>query len=544
MRFSHLSEYYVHPDELMYLTIARGESLADVWRRGLQEMLPPFGHFLRYAYAYRIDSVFVHRLASIVPGLLCIPLSYRIGARTVGPMGGLVFAFAAAFSFGAVIFTVIVRNYGLYYLLLLSALDLFLTYREHPRARTLVAYVLAMTLASVTHFSGFIVLFVLGAIEGYRGVKHPERRRLALWIGCHIVPACAALILYLAYFGPGSYGRGWIDFFARRAPMLTLRNDGGVNDLVRLIHCYWGLIVPNFAAAALLATGFWPGLVALFFRNREVFVVVGGVFVTQVVLAHLQLYPFGGVRYCFYLIPFLTWPLAALAQAAIDTTRRLPEGTARALRAWFVGLFGAGAVVLVAAAIGRDVYFRRSNEFPLRSEDAAGAIDRIEESVPPSEVIVANKLTWLQLRYWHTAGAVMYEDTPHGEYVVAGRHLVYDGRAYAWEYFDVEVLQDVLARTLRGGRAGAKRIWFLVIGPSDFAILSLYQCLRGEGANDATWSTRGALLFAVDADVVRDRFLTPDADLSRCLEESAVPRMGALFDLSTRSLLVGDRPIR
>jgi len=35
VRISGISEYYLNPDEMQYLIIAKGESLAEVWRRGL-----------------------------------------------------------------------------------------------------------------------------------------------------------------------------------------------------------------------------------------------------------------------------------------------------------------------------------------------------------------------------------------------------------------------------------------------------------------------------------------------------------------------------
>ncbi|MGZ8945546.1 MAG: hypothetical protein ACXW1W_08975 [Methylococcaceae bacterium] len=35
VRTSEVSEYYLNPDEMQYLIIAKGETLTEVWRRGL-----------------------------------------------------------------------------------------------------------------------------------------------------------------------------------------------------------------------------------------------------------------------------------------------------------------------------------------------------------------------------------------------------------------------------------------------------------------------------------------------------------------------------
>ena len=128
--------------------------------RGEQEVSPPLYFVFAWLFAQLGDPSLTLRLPSLVAGLATIPLTYLLGAWTVGRKAGLFGALLIAVSPFMVFYSAEARPYGMVTCLtLLSTLFLIAAVREN-RTRWWVGFAVFSAASMYTHYTALFVLSV------------------------------------------------------------------------------------------------------------------------------------------------------------------------------------------------------------------------------------------------------------------------------------------------------------------------------------------------------------------------------------------------
>jgi hypothetical protein len=151
-------------DELYLYEIARLPSLGDVLSKVHDtESTPPLGFVLAWATAKLGDPTVTVRLPSFVLGTLTIPMTYLLGARTVGRLPGLAGAAFVALSPFAIWYASEARAYStMMFLTLVAALALVRAV-ETRRWPWWALYSLSACLVLYTHYMGAFVVAGMAA---------------------------------------------------------------------------------------------------------------------------------------------------------------------------------------------------------------------------------------------------------------------------------------------------------------------------------------------------------------------------------------------
>ena len=201
------------------------------------------------------------RLVSLLAGLACIPLTYLLGARTVGRPAGLVGAALVALSPFQIFYASEARAYALMMLFCLLATLALLIAIESGRTRWWVAYALSVAAAAYTHYPSVFVLLVL---FGWAFVARPQVRKP----------------LVLANLGAALLFAPWIPEFIRdgdapAAQVLEIFHPLTIHSAVSdLVH--WAIghpsiapeVLPGNLALWLIGVGALVGAVGLVTRLR------------------------------------------------------------------------------------------------------------------------------------------------------------------------------------------------------------------------------------------------------------------------------------
>jgi hypothetical protein len=362
-------------DELSTNFVVHGFGIGNpIWIiRGDQEGTPPL-FFLLTWLTKGIGGVEGLRIVSLAAGLGAIPLTYVLGARTVGPAAATVGATLIALSPFQIFYATEARAYALMMFLCLLAAVLLLVALDSGRLRWWAAYGLAVAAAAYTHYTS---VFVLIALLGWAFLARPEARRPLL------LANVGAAVLFIPWLP------GLLD--DRDAPAATIIETlhpltfaRAKTDLLQLYigHPYFDVDqLPGSPALWLIAAGVVLGIAGLVFRLAGVG--RGGWWpssagVVLVVLLGIAA-PLGAVLHNFVassvFIPrnlIASCPGFALTLGALVTAGRAP------LRV------GATALLIAGFGIGAVKMLDRDN----RRADYAGAASFIEASGDPGSPVV------------------------------------------------------------------------------------------------------------------------------------------------------------
>jgi hypothetical protein len=147
-------------DELSTHYVVLDRSFGDMLDmvRGEQEVSPPLYFIFAWLFAQLGDPSLTMRLPSLIAGLATIPLTYLLGAWTVGRKAGLFGALLIAVSPFMVFYSAEARPYGMVTCLtLLSTLALIAAVRGN-RTRWWIAFALFSAASMYTHYTALFVL--------------------------------------------------------------------------------------------------------------------------------------------------------------------------------------------------------------------------------------------------------------------------------------------------------------------------------------------------------------------------------------------------
>ena len=201
IRVEGAEQYYYHPDEMMHIDIAKGETLTDVFRYSLYETHPPLGHFIRHYWLSLSDSLAFQRSLSLAFGLMIIILYYQIGCFIKDRFTGLCLATLATFSNGLLIQSYVIRNYTIFVFFISLSYYFYLRFRKSNSDKDLLYYFLTALLAITTHFSGIFAVFTIAAYETLDRV-FVKKQKKSKWVIANF--ALAFIYLVLCYYWQGT----------------------------------------------------------------------------------------------------------------------------------------------------------------------------------------------------------------------------------------------------------------------------------------------------------------------------------------------------
>jgi hypothetical protein len=307
LRRDGVSSLWLHADEGIYYVIAH-EPLARAQAALAGNAHPPLYYWLLRAIAALGGDWVALRLPALVCGTAAIVAMYGLAAAAHGRLAGLLAALLLALSPGAIMLSQVARPYMAQLLLLLVALRGLWCWLQARAPRDLAVYALALALALLVHYATLIAAAGAGLLLlGLAAARRFARRDLAALALAHVPFALAAGWLFFTHIRPRLLGSalqeqavgGWLrEQFADDAGGLW-QSFVGVFDYLALPQ-----IGPVIALAFLAA------LAGCAWRRPALAGLAAGTLAIAMLLAALDLYPFGASRHSIHLAAVLL-PVAA-----------------------------------------------------------------------------------------------------------------------------------------------------------------------------------------------------------------------------------------
>ena len=195
-------------DEYVSWYISQKPFFTEFWQGILSQCHMP----LYYIYLKIFTSIFGNsdlllRLTSVLPGIIAIPLMYKIGKENNSATGYFCAVFTAISAF-LIYYSQEVRFYSL--LFLLSAFNLLYTIRLYKDINTknIVLYIISNLLILCTHTIGFIYVFFNLLAVSINHFKNYKKQILTLWsfIGISVITLSP---LVIKIFTTKSFSQWW-----------------------------------------------------------------------------------------------------------------------------------------------------------------------------------------------------------------------------------------------------------------------------------------------------------------------------------------------
>ena len=204
VRFWDLWGYYPSYDECRKLLAIRGTDLLTVWEQSREVVVPPLELLVLFLARQISSQPLFMKLVSLIPGAAMVFILYLLGRRAAGRVGGLVSAVTAAFAYGPMLVSGVIRPHLLSLMLLSLACLYFLKGSDRTGWRDLLSYFILMILAVGVHYSAGVVLaaLLLVRLASLLLRRRPLRDVLA-WSALNLI--AAALSVFAYWFRMGSF---------------------------------------------------------------------------------------------------------------------------------------------------------------------------------------------------------------------------------------------------------------------------------------------------------------------------------------------------
>ena len=336
-------EWWLNPDEGIYFSILTQPTFAAFWEEVARNAHPPLYYMILRAVSFLTTDFFWFRALSWLGGAAAVLALWECGREIAWKnpvrrtLTGLVAAALLVASPPAVILSQVMRPYMLQLALVAGALALLLRYGRAPERRTLLAYILLLVLALLTHYSSVLALGAFGGVALYLfySAEMPDeaRRDLAL---AHTVPVVLLLGLYFFHLRglmasnmADDALQGWLSAYMVDSPRDAWFAFVGLQTTVAGRGLGGPVTVLMIAAlAAAVARRAWLPVV-----------VAGSALLVGLVAAAAGVYPMGAIRHSTWMLAFALPALAWGVGFVVTSGRR-----------WVV----AGVVVVVVLVAARE----------------------------------------------------------------------------------------------------------------------------------------------------------------------------------------------
>lgn len=502
--------YTFSGDEMLFLLIAKGDTLGEVWRRGLMELHPPLAHFIRHYWLWLTPSDAAQRLLSIAAGMVSILGMYRFGTLMHSRTMGIFCALSMTFLPIAVVTSMAIRNYALFMAFATWALCFFLRYTKDHAPRHLAAYTLLILLASTTHFTGFFVAAICGIHEGVRQLHTKQWKPLFLFCASYLPLAALALFFYLHFMAPNTAGPMWetlsvltgglpagggslfqramilySQFLSPLLPFMQLQTVVGTSAMQLTLMCLscWLFLMYLFA------------LVHTYQQDRRAFYLVITAWSLAAFTTFTNLYPIAIGRHAFYFFPFFILPYGYLLHAPLARLQHSRR---------FVPAVIAVSLLLAATHF----YTYENDEFGLKRTDLADAITYLNDHLTEGDAIVTGRFAasfYLLNAYDNGAGG--YDHFATTPYVKNTRILAPFNPPWkahtTWQpFYDTLRAQSATLPT-------SANLWFVALDYQNVEHEHLAHCNAAAPMIEHFFSRDGVMIFSINVRRFRQLLAAP-----------------------------------
>ena len=498
-----LWSYQYNPDEMEFLIMAKGPTLAEVWRRSLAEMHPPLAHFIRHELLMLTSDVFIQRLFSIAAGMAAVLAMYRLGVRLGGPLMGCYCAVCMALMPVAVSTSMTIRNYAFFMGFLSWALFFFVRYQQNRKRQELFAFNLLLWLACATHFSGFLVAAICGTSEACRLLISRQFKMLFVFCLSYIPLCFLAIFLYCNFFIPGKALPMWnhMDAVTYRADPANYNFLTGV--LSYLIPFLNLLKHKQMGGPGIISTlAVLAGVVLLvlhiigLYRMCKVAPAAGCLVVTAwliaIAMTYIQLYPFAGTRHSYYFLPFFILPFWYIFEPF-------------AYQAFRYRYMVVLCVVMLAIGLkASHCYEWYGEEIGLKNKDYIAGQEYLDSHLSSGDAIVTGRVAaYFYLLYAKDGGQTAYDsyaDFPYKNQTLLWAPFDPPWRPHSgWQPFRDDLKTRLNQRAGTGGN-----VWFFMVGAKNIELWDLLYCRDIQSDIRNFFSRDNVLIFSVSANKLTD----------------------------------------
>lgn len=398
VRLADLSAWWLNPDEGIYYSILTRADFDGFWHEVAANAHPPFYYLLLRGVGVLTNDFLWFRLLSVIAGLAAVAAAWAVARRlaeggTRGTVAGFLAALLLAFAPGAVELSQVMRPYMLQLALLSWALFFFLRWGRTTASPDLVAYLVLLCLALLTHYGTALALgvFVIATVADgrARGFATPEWRRLA---AAHMVPFGVVAALYVLHLRPLAASAiadealdGWLSYYMIDAPTDVWWSFLGFQHLVAHPWLRGPAAVFLLAAVAL----------SLYAAERRVALFAGGSLLLAIAVAAAGLYPFGATRHSVWALAFTVPALGWVGAFLLDG----PPGGRPGLRI-VVPLIVIALGGPVGSALGNSRAPWAPTDRVLRQDDLARLVDALDPASGPELLVMSAQTYYLLLPFY------------------------------------------------------------------------------------------------------------------------------------------------
>ncbi len=481
------------------MIMAKGETLQEVWRRGLAELHPPLAHFIRHYLLMISADAFHQRLFGIAASLLSIIGMYRVGFLLRGSFLGLFCALCFAFLPVAVSTSISIRNYAFFMAFLSWALYYFVRYQRQEKHTDLFLFTLLLFLASATHFTGFLVTAAIGLSQGWDLISKKRWHHFALFSASFLPLLLLGVFSYLHFLAPGTAGPMWNQISIETASL----PDG---FLARFISTCWmisnyfcpliGIVEPTSDAklfilvfsALLLFSLYIKCVLSLRLQNTALYSLVISVWAIALFSTLTNLYPLSPGRHSYYLLPFVILPLGYGLENLVYFLK---------LRR-FAQYLGAGLIVLTVLLFKEhDIYLKYETEFVLKQKKFNAGQQFLDQHLKANDLIDTERFSYHYFLYAKDAGLTPYDNYAvfpyyHETTVIAPFDPPFKS------YHNWEPFRENLKLQINADHSNPERkIWFVMYGYKNTEIWHLSGCEAIKSHIQDYFSLDGVLIFSL-----------------------------------------------
>jgi|GEM_PF-1035489 len=524
-----ISEYSFNPDEMLFLSIAKGNGLLDIWQRGLFELHPPLSHFVHHYQLMISEDVFIQRLFSVLYGMIALLGFYSLGLILKDKYLAAILLFFGAFSTIAISISITFRDYGLFLALLVFALIYWVKYNRNQRNSDLSMFGLLMFLACACNFSGFLIAAACGITQGLSLLRRKNWKSLIVFSSVFLPILALGILFYFNFIAVGTVGYEWkkrlldsnhiatdISGKANRVFMgistfLWLGMD--IIDLKYIADHQWlpGLIV---GSSFVIFVMYIKGLNIIKRKEESLFYLITVVWIIAIIAQFFDLYPIVGNRHGTHLVIFFLLPLAYLC---IEYSEKYQNILGKRM---FL-ILPIAASFYVAIFIWGDVGLKISDEFAIKTQDFEQAQSRLNAEIKPGDLIISGGYNgYAYLIYDKDRGKTSYTDYQSVPYINDSTILApYDSVLLPYDKI-LENFYKLLSSNI--SQNGANNFWFVDYGWKNPEIFGLFNCPTTHEKIENIYSEPGVLIFSVKQSVIAELVQKKDAFTKCYLNHSPI----------------------
>ncbi len=393
-------DYYYSGDDIFHLFIAKAETPLAVIDRNRIDIHPPLIYLIIHFFDKLGNSILVHRLPSLIFGVLLIPLVFILVKYLTNWFEGLCMAFFVSIGYGPVLMSQVLRQYTIALFFVFCSIYFFIKFKEIGKSKNLFLYFLFSLLSISSHYLMAIPIFSLFIYNLFYFISNKaESKKIPSWLIANLLLGVITFVFY-NHNGKGQWGYSGIQISNNRDEWMVFGYPKNlISYLLNFIVILLYFSIPDYIVSNILIFLLLVGLVYSLKEKkyRFIFFIFTVGILISVFINRLGLYPFWGSRHSLHLYPFfiLIWSVSIWA------LRKEFFSRLRNFQKTFIFLLTTCFSVLSVLFVFAKGFYRvfAYEEFPNTVEETKRFISVIDANLGETSLIITDKQTGLLLAF-------------------------------------------------------------------------------------------------------------------------------------------------